>query len=89
MPEQDPGSASGGTLYGMTKTTVYLSDDTKQRLSREAQRRGVSEASLIREAIETMLTEERPRPQVPLFRSGRPSVAAGVDAELDRLGFGT
>ncbi len=72
----------------MTKTTVYLSDDTKQRLSREAKRRGVSEASLIREAIETMLTDDRPRPQVPLSRSGRASVAADVDAELDRLGFG-
>jgi hypothetical protein len=26
---------------------------------------------------------------VPLFRSGRVSVAADVDAELDRLGVGT
>jgi predicted transcriptional regulator len=73
----------------MTKTTVYLSDDTKQRLSREAQRRGVSEALLIREAIETLLDEGRPRPQVPLFRSGLAGVAADADAELDRLGFGT
>ena len=72
----------------MTKTTVYLADDTKQRLAREAQRRGVSEASLIREAIDALLGEERPRPQVPLFRSGQAGIADDVDAELERLGFG-
>lgn len=77
-----------GTVYVM-KTTVYIPDDTKQRLTREARRRGVSEASLIREAIEALLGRAHPRPEVPLFHSGRSGVAADVDAELDRLGFGT
>lgn len=72
----------------MTKTTVYLPDDTKQRLTREAQRRGVSEAALIRQAIDELIRERRPRPAVPLFRSGRTGVAGDVDGELDRLGFG-
>jgi hypothetical protein len=49
----------------MKKTTVYLPDDLKEALEREALRRDKSEAQLIREAIAAAVA--RPRPQGGLF----------------------
>lgn len=66
----------------MKKTTVYLPDEIKAGVTREARRRRVSEAEVIREAIGAAVT--RPRPSRPLFRSE--PFAHRVDELLD--GFG-
>ena len=49
----------------MRKATVYLPDHLKAGLEREAGARGVSEATLIREALVRAIT--RPRPRGGLF----------------------
>ncbi len=62
----------------MTKTTVYLPEGLKRALARTARRRGVSEAELLRDAVARITTEaEAPAPQLPLFRSGKRSIAEG------------
>jgi hypothetical protein len=76
-----------GMMYGMRKTTVYLPHDIKQALTQTAEARGVSEAELIREAIRNLTAVTTPpRPRLPLFKSGKPSLAERVDAAL--RGFG-
>ncbi len=71
----------------MHKTTVYLPDALKRRLAQVAHRRGQPEAALIRAAIERLLADEaRPRPTLPLFHSGDPTLAEHVDDAL--AGFG-
>jgi hypothetical protein len=71
----------------MRKTTVYLPDDLKFALGRVAVEKGRSEADLIREAIRNLVRDsEPPRPRVPLFSSGDPTLAERVDEEL--RGFG-
>ncbi len=69
----------------MVKTTLYLPDDLKAELSREAARRGESEAELIRQALRRELDSVRPRPKGALF-SGTEPLADRVDELLD--GFG-
>lgn len=69
----------------MVKTTLYLPDDLKARLEREAGRRGESEAELIRTALRRELDAERPRPRGALFAGSEP-IAERVDELLD--GFG-
>lgn len=64
------------------KTTVYLPDDLKRALEQEALRRGVSEAHLIRSAIQDAVV--RPRPRVG-FIDGEP-IADRVDELM--AGFG-
>jgi hypothetical protein len=71
----------------MRKTTVYLPDDLKFALGRVAAEKGRSGADLIREAIRDLVRDsEPPRPRVPLFSSGDPTLAERVDEEL--RGFG-
>jgi hypothetical protein len=71
----------------MKKTTVYLPDDLKAALGRAAAEKGQSEAELIRKAVEELVTGlERPRPRLPLFSSGDPTLARRFDEEL--RGFG-
>jgi hypothetical protein len=71
------------------RTTVYLPDSLKQRLERLAREREVSEAELIRAALDAYTTEGvRPSPTLPLFASvGDPDLAERVDEVLAR-GFG-
>jgi hypothetical protein len=71
----------------MDKTTVYLEESVKRRLSRLARSRGVSEASLIRTALERLLDEASPRPTLPVFHSGDPIQPEDVDGLLGE-GFG-
>lgn len=74
-------------MYGMKKTTVYLPDELKAELERAAAARGRSEADLIREAIRELTRGlEQPKPRLPLFASGDPTLAERVDEEL--AGFG-
>ena len=67
----------------MQKTTVYLPDGLKAAVTREAQRRGIAEAEVIRNAIAAAVN--RPKPRGGLFASDEP-MAEHVD-ELLR-GFG-
>jgi hypothetical protein len=69
----------------MEKTTVYLPADLKAALRRVAQRRGVSEADVIRESIRRTVGGDRPRPRGGLFASGVP-IARHLDDHL--RGFG-
>jgi Ribbon-helix-helix protein, copG family len=73
----------------MTRTTVYLTQDAKQRLCLAARRRKRSEAELIREAIEVLLADEpaRPKPNLPLFTGVDHTVADRVD-DILADGFG-
>jgi predicted transcriptional regulator len=64
------------------KTTVYLPEELKAAVVREAARRGSSEADVIRSAIAAAV--ERPRP-TPAIISG-PPIADRVDELL--AGFG-
>ena len=71
----------------MKKTTIYLPDDLKAALGRAAVEKGQSEAELVRKAVEDLVRGlERPRPRLPLFHSGDPTLAERVDEEL--RGFG-
>jgi Arc/MetJ-type ribon-helix-helix transcriptional regulator len=71
----------------MKKTTVNLPDDLKSALGRMAAERRQSEAELIREAVRDLIqNSEVPRPRLPLFSSGDPTLAERVDEEL--RGFG-
>lgn len=75
---------SGGTICLVTqKTTVYLPDELKVRIEREARRRACSEATVIRDAISASL--ERPRPRPGIIPDGEP-IADRVDELL--AGFG-
>lgn len=66
----------------MQKTTVYLPDELKSAVASEAQRRGSSEAEVIRQAIANAV--QRPRPRAGIV-SGEP-FAAEADEHLG--GFG-
>jgi hypothetical protein len=74
---------TAGTMYGMSqKTTVYLPDEMKLALEREAARRGCSEAQVIRDAVSKAIS--RPKPMAGLFDGE--SLSARVDELL--TGFG-
>jgi len=75
--------ASGGTIHPVKKTTLYLPDGLKEAVEREARRRGIAEAEVIREAIARAIARPAPRPG--LFASEEP-LAARVDELLE--GFG-
>jgi hypothetical protein len=72
----------------MTRTTVYLTQDAKRRLSAAAHRRHRSEAELIRDAIDQLLADEpeRPRPRPPQLDLD-PAIIDNVDQHLS-AGFG-
>jgi hypothetical protein len=81
------GTGRYGIMYGMEKTTVYLTPELRRALRETARRRRVSEAELIRQGVAAVTAEEpAPRPRVPLFESGDPTLAARVDELLE--GFG-
>lgn len=72
-----------GSVYGMTKTTVYLPKGLKAALKRAAAATGNSEAALIREAIERVTGDAAaPRPKLPLFDSRASDLADRVDEAL-------
>jgi Arc/MetJ-type ribon-helix-helix transcriptional regulator len=72
----------------MVKTTVYLPEALKRRLEQIARTQGRSEAEIIRRALEEFTgRQDRPRPRLPLFASGDPTLAERVDDILAE-GFG-
>jgi hypothetical protein len=74
-------------MYGMEKTTVYLTDGQKRALERAAKAAGRSEADLIREGVELVTARHQASELVlPLFDSGAPDLAERTDELLD--GFG-
>jgi plasmid stability protein len=75
-------------MYGMRRTTIYLTDELKAALERTAAAQGKSEAEVVRSALAAATAQQAPpRPRVPLFRSGDPTLAERVDQEL-AAGFG-
>ena len=88
-PEQaglDVRSAIYGTLYGVTKTTVYLDPDTVLALRRMAETEGRSQAELIRDALETY-TRKVKRPKIPgvgEFDSGHTDTSQRAEDLLSR-----
>ena len=76
--------------YGMRKTTIYLPDELKRKVTFAARKQGRSEAEVIRDAIEAAVKPAAPRPKIPLFDHafGDPTIAERVDELLDELGFG-
>ncbi len=46
----------------MTKTTVYLPDELRNRMRRAAEEVGISEAEFIRDALQRSVDKVRPRP---------------------------
>ena len=82
-----------GTMYGIMarkKTTIYLPDDLKAGIERIAEREGISEATIIREAVTWALQRYTPpAPRIPLvdYGLGAPDMAERVDDYLD-AGFG-
>jgi hypothetical protein len=74
-------------VYGVKRTTLYLPEDLKRALERIAVEHGCTEAELVREAIRRLTAASAPsRPRLPLFKSGKPTLAERVDAALS--GFG-
>jgi Arc/MetJ-type ribon-helix-helix transcriptional regulator len=74
-------------MYGMRKTTVYIPDELKRRLTSVAAQTGRSEADLIREGIRLVSADPAEiRPTIPLFESGQPDLAERADEHL--AGFG-
>lgn len=72
------------------KTSVYLDEDDKRRLTALAQSSGSSEAELLREGVRLVLQRAvRPRPQVAVGASGDGRTARETDALLRESGFGT
>jgi hypothetical protein len=74
----------------MVKTSVYLPDDLKDRLSEAARASGESEARIIRSALEQWLESMLARPRSSLIGSinfGDPGLPDKVDEYLDQ-GFG-
>ena len=66
---------------------MYLPDELKEGLARASERAGRSEAELIREAVGDLVSRlSEPRPRLPLFASGDPTLSERVDEEL--AGFG-
>jgi hypothetical protein len=71
----------------MVKTTVYLSDEVKAALGREAVRANTSEAELIRTAVSRLLgLTTRPRPRFGRYE-GEPLTIDQMDRALAD-GFG-
>lgn len=67
----------------MTRTTFSLDEELLQQLRMLAARRGVSLATVIREALERTVKEERPRPTfIGTGQSGRTESVADLGREL-------
>ena len=83
-------SVAYGMMYGVKRTTIYLTDVQKQELELLAARVTRTESDLIREGVDRMLDAHRPKARKPgaLFALGDPVLddPARADEALD--GFG-
>ena len=74
-------------MYGMEKTTVYLTEAQKRALEHAARTAGRSEADLIREGVDLITARHSTAElKLPLFSSDQPNLAERVDDALQ--GFG-
>ena len=74
-------------MYGMERTTVYLTTAQRRALATTARATGKSEAELIREGVDTVTSGHRvAEPTIPLFDSGQADLATRTDDLLE--GFG-
>jgi hypothetical protein len=58
-------SLAYGTMYGVKRTTIYLTDAQKQKIEALAGRTTRTESDLIREGVDRMLEANRPRLRKP------------------------
>jgi hypothetical protein len=76
-------------MYGMERTTVYLTETQKRNLERAARLSGRSEAELIREGVDVVTSRHQAaEPRLPLFESGQPDLAERVEEALEGFGEG-
>ncbi len=74
-------------MYGMERTTVYLTEQQKAGLEEIARLSGRSEAELIREGVDVVTARHRVAElTLPLFDSGQADLASRSEELLD--GFG-
>jgi len=75
-------------MYGVRRTTIYLPDEMKAAIEREASRRRVSEAEVIRSAVESDLRRKPTRRiQTPVFPDGLgEEIGTRVDELLEGMG---
>lgn len=83
-------SLTYGTIYGVKRTTIYLTDTQKQELGVVSEHTTRTESDLIREGVDHVLDTHRARTRKPaaLFALGDPVLddPTRVDEALD--GFG-
>jgi metal-responsive CopG/Arc/MetJ family transcriptional regulator len=70
----------------MTKTVLYIEEDTLLSLKEMARPQGRNQSTLIREALRSYVTQhERPRPKgIGAYRSGRTDVSERTEELLAR-----
>ena len=77
-----------GIMYGVKRTTVYFPEEMKAAIEREAARRGVTEAEVIRDAVAALLADRKPRRRItPAIPEGLgEEIGTRVDELLEGLG---
>lgn len=83
-------SLAYGTMYGVKRTTIYLTDAQKQELELLAARTTRTESDLIREGVDQVLDAHRPRrlKPGPLFALADPVLDDPARVEEALEGFG-
>ena len=66
----------------MVRKQLYIADDQERRLKRRARKLGVSEAELVRRALDAVLADE----DATLPRPDREETVAGLLATIERIG---
>ncbi len=76
-----------GIMYGVKRTTIYLPDEMKTAVEREAARRGITEAEVIRDAVRDHLNKAvTPMHDLPVFAEGfGVEIATRVDELLEGM----
>jgi Arc/MetJ-type ribon-helix-helix transcriptional regulator len=79
-----------GTMYGVKRTTIYLTDAQKQQLEQLSERTTRTESDLIREGVDQMLDAHRERRAKPgaLFALSDPVLDDPSRVEEALEGFG-
>jgi hypothetical protein len=83
-------SLTYGTMYGVKRTTIYLTDAQKQELEVLSERTTRTESDLIREGVDQMLDAHRLRRRKPgaLFALSDPVLDDPSRVEEALEGFG-
>lgn len=76
-----------GTLDGVIRTTIYLSEELKAALEARATQEGRTEADIVRDALQQALRVTPQRHWAALFHSGHSDTSEQVD-DLLAGGFG-